>query len=76
MTRSAKKNRRVLHQQYDLYRLYLWPRVFVTVLNVKKNHQILQTQAQTQFYSRISSRDVPGVTLKSKDQVWQCVDLT
>jgi len=34
MTRSAKKNRRVLHRQCDLYSLYLWPRVFVTVLNV------------------------------------------
>ena len=36
MTRSAKKNRRVLHRQCNLYSLYLWPRVFVTVLNVKK----------------------------------------
>ena len=36
MTRSVKKNRRVLHRQCDLYSLYLWSRVFVTVLNVKK----------------------------------------
>jgi len=30
MTRSATKT----HWQCDLYSLYLWPRVFVTVLNV------------------------------------------
>ena len=42
MKRSAKKNRRVLHRQCDLYSLYLWPRVFVTVVIVK-NHPNLQT---------------------------------
>jgi len=36
VTRFAKKNRRVLHRQCDLYSLYLWPRVFVAVLNMKK----------------------------------------
>jgi len=39
----------------------------------EKYHQNLQTQAQKQFYNRISSQDVAGVTLNSKDQVWQCV---
>jgi len=38
-TRSVKKKRRVLHRECNFYSLYLWPRVLVTALDVKKSHQ-------------------------------------
>jgi len=53
MTRSAKNNRWVLHRQCDLYSLYLWPRVFVTVLNVKKIIKIYRHTSKHNFITEI-----------------------
>ena len=40
-TRSVKEKRRVLHRECNLYSLYLWPRVLVTALNVKKSSKLI-----------------------------------
>ena len=50
MTRSAKKNRRVLHRQCDLYSKYLATSM-LQLLNVKTNHQNLDTiKPKHKFY--------------------------
>ena len=38
-------------------------------IECEKNHQNLKTQAQTEFYNRILSQDVAGVTLNAHDDV-------
>ena len=77
MTRSVKKNRRVLHRQSDLYSLYLWPRVFVTVLNVKKIIKIYRHKPKHNFitesvlfsssYFQISERFTLLVPMKKSE---------
>ena len=66
MTRSAKKNRRVLHRQCDLYSLYLWPRVFVTVLNVKKIIKIYRHKPKHNFITeyQVSKVKRPSLAMR------------